>query len=141
VAGNAERGAQVFAKAGCAGCHVVRGAGTALGPELSDIGARRTAASLRRAVTNPDESVAEGFTLVEVRTTQGRAMRGLRLNEDSFTIQLKSEGGQFHSLRKIQLTKLDKQFGRSLMPNYEKSLAAPDLDDLVAYLASLRGEE
>ena len=66
-------------------------------------------------------------------------MEGLRINEDTFTIQLRDEAGDIHSLRKEDLTVLDKQFDSSLMPNYRDTFSDAELEDLVAYLASLRG--
>jgi len=43
-----------------------------------------------------------------------------------------------HTLEKSQLSRLDRELEASLMPSYATRLAAGDLDDLVAYLASLR---
>src|SRR5215470_1357590 len=40
-AGNAQRGAALYGSNGCAGCHVLDGAGGILGPELTTIGSRR----------------------------------------------------------------------------------------------------
>jgi cytochrome c1 len=62
----------------------------------------------------------------------------VRVNEDSFTIQLRDYEDRFHSLRKNELKDLKKEFGVSTMPSY-KTLAAAELDDLIAYLASLGG--
>jgi len=67
-------------------------------------------------------------------------VRGIRVNEDSFTIQLRDAGNRFHSFRKSELSSLKKEFGESLMPGYASKFTAAELDDLVAYLASLRGE-
>jgi cytochrome c oxidase cbb3-type subunit 3 len=136
--GNAARGAAVYQAQGCAGCHIVQGQGGAFGPELTEIGDKRSAAYLRDAIVKPSAAVPDGFLLVEVVTAAGMKIRGVRLNEDSFTIQLKDAKMQFHSLRKSQLKDLRKLAGESPMPAY--SLAGTELDDLVAYLASLRGK-
>ena len=40
---------------------------------------------------------------------------------------------------KSDLRQLDKQFGKSLMPNYAGVFTADELQDLVAWLSSLRG--
>jgi cytochrome c oxidase cbb3-type subunit III len=140
VPGNVPHGRAVYRTAGCGGCHIIHGDGRGLGPELTDIGARRTAEALRKAIVNPGESIPESFLLVRAQLRDGRQVRGIRLNEDSFTIQLKDSAGAFHSFRKAELVKLDKQPGQSLMPAYDR-LSAADLQDLVAYLVSLRGEE
>jgi cytochrome c oxidase cbb3-type subunit III len=140
LAGDPARGAQVYAAKGCAQCHIARGNGVGFGPELSDIGARRNAAYLRRTLLAPAASLPEDFQFVEAVAASG-AVRGIRVNEDSFTIQLKDAGGRFHSFRKSELKDLRRLRGVSPMPSFERSLSAGELDDLVAYLAALRGSK
>ena len=48
-------------------------------------------------------------------------------------------GNRFHSFRKAGLARLEKEFGKTLMPSFGAALSAGELDDLVAYLAGLRG--
>jgi len=138
--GDAGRGRDLYGAKRCGGCHIIRGEGGASGPELTEIGARRSAAYLREALIDPAASVPEGFLTVSVTTRDGRNLRGVRVNEDSFTIQLRDDENHFRSFRKAELKDLKKEFGVSTMPSY-RTLAAAELDDLVAYLASLRGEK
>ena len=139
--GEPEKGRQLFAREGCANCHIVRGEGGPLGPELTDVGAARSPAYLREALTDPGASVPEGFLVVSVTMRDGRTLRGLRANEDSFTIQLRDARGRFQSLRKLDLVALKKEFSTSTMPGYRDVFTASELDDLVAYLAGLRGAQ
>jgi hypothetical protein len=67
-------------------------------------------------------------------------VRGIRVNEDVFWIHIRDASGTVHTLEKAQLSKLDRELDGSLMPSYASRLSPADLDDLVAYLASLRGE-
>ena len=142
LTGDAARGKALYeTKGGCTACHIVGGAGGTVGPDLSEIGARRSAAYLRESLLKPGATVPDGYLVVAVTTRAGRQMRGVRVNEDSFTIQLREAGGAFHSFRKANLTELKKEFGASTMPSYEQPLSAAEIDDLVAWLASLRGEK
>ena len=136
--GDAGRGRELYRAKGCAVCHIIRGEGGASGPELTEIGARRSATYLREALIDPSASAPEGFLVVSVITRAGRSIRGVRVNEDSFTVQLRDDEDRFHSFRKNELRSLKKEFGVSTMPSY-KTLAATELDDLIAYLASLGG--
>lgn len=136
--GDAVRGKALYERSGCASCHIVRGVGTALGPELSEIGARRNAAYLRESVVNPGAAVPERFLTVSA-TAGGRTIRGIRVNEDSFSIQIRDARGRLWSFRKAELSALKKEPNTSLMPAFDK-LAPAELDDLIAYLASLRGD-
>jgi len=139
--GDRERGRDVFEGAsGCGSCHMVEGKGGILGPDLSDVGLRRGADYLRESLVSPDATIPERYLLVRAQTRAGEEVVGVRVNEDSFTIQLRDQAGRIHSLSKLELEDLEKAFGESLMPSYGSELRATELDDLIAYLASLRGE-
>ena len=142
LSGDPARGRQIYdSKGGCAACHIISGRGGSSGPALTEIGARRSAAHLREALIDPGASVPEGFLVVNIVTRDGRKIRGTRLNEDSFTIQLRDPGNVFHSFRKLDLAELNKEPGVSTMPSYRDALSASEIDDLVAYLAGLRGDK
>jgi cytochrome c oxidase cbb3-type subunit III len=140
VPGDATQGSRVYAKGGCANCHMVAGEGTGLGPELTEVGARRSAAYLRECLVKPSAKLPEGFLWVEATLASGETLRGIRVNEDTFSIQIKDSSGGFHSLRKQELKELRKLRDKTPMPSYERIFSAAELQDLVAYLASLRGK-
>lgn len=148
VAGNSDKGHALYQRLDCASCHVVDGAGGTFGPDLSKVGQRRSPAWLRQALTDPGKLglkgvqgiLQNGFTEylpVSVVEKNGSEVRGFRVNEDSFTIQLRDAQGKLYSFRKADVTNIDKQAGRSMMPSYKDRLSAGDTDDLVAYLYSL----
>lgn len=150
--GNAANGRVVYGKLGCSGCHTVAGEGGDFGPELSNIGAFRAPDYLRQAIVDPGAALPKGiravpgrgfneYLPVRVVTRDGQEVRGIRLNEDSFTIQVRDMSGQLHSFRKTDLQTLDKEIGQSPMPNYSGKVSGSDLDDLVAYLWTLRGAQ
>jgi len=140
-----------FGKGACSSCHTISGEGGALGPDLSDVGRRRGAAHLHRSLVDPeaevprsrsvyraDSGITQNFLQVRVRTKGGQRLEGVRLNEDTFSIQFRDRKGRIHSLFKSDLAELHKDWGRSLMPSYQGVLSNQELEDLVAYLASLR---
>lgn len=133
-------GRELFAKHGCNNCHIVTGEGASRGPELSAIGARRNAKHLRESITNPAAFLPDGFQLIEVTDAAGRVTRGVKANEDLFTLQLTTAAGQHRSFSKANLKTIRRLPGQSTMPAFDK-LPAADLDNLIAYLASLRGTE
>jgi cytochrome c oxidase cbb3-type subunit III len=141
VAGNPERGKALFAgKGGCSTCHIVKGEGGILGPDLSEVGLLRGASYLKQSLIAPEATVPEGYVLVRAVSSTGELLQGVRVNEDSFSIQIRDDRGRFHSLEKRALQELTKRFGESPMPSYRSELTEGELDDLVAYLVGLRGE-
>jgi putative heme-binding domain-containing protein len=140
LSGDPVRGAHVFETRGCASCHMVAGKGSGFGPELTQIGARRNGAYLRQTILKPTDSLPEGFAYFAAIDATGRSVRGIRVNEDTFTIQLKDAAGRFHSFRKSELKDLQRLQHETPMPAYQDQIAGAELDDLVAYLAALRGK-
>ena len=148
VAGNAANGKAVYQRQGCASCHTIGGQGGILGPELTDIGAHRAPDYLRQSIVDPAAALPRGvmavpgrgfdeFLPVRVVSQNGQEVHGVRVNEDSFTIQVRDAGGRLYSFRKTDLRQLDKQTDKTLMPDYKAKITGSDLDDLIAYLASL----
>ena len=147
VTGDADRGHDLFwAEGDCASCHIVAGQGTAVGPELTIIGLRRGADYLREALSAPAarlpvarSGARSGFfeyLPVRIVTRDGDIYNGMRMNEDSFTIQLMTVSGTFVSLRKSAIAEMEKRVGHSLMP-VAQDLDEDDVEDLVAYLTTL----
>jgi len=137
--GDPRHGRDVYAARGCANCHVASGQGRALGPDLSAIGAQRGPAYLREALVNPAARVPDGHVVVTARPRTGAAVRGVRVSEDAFWVHVRDTAGRLHAFRVADLAELTREAGASLMPAYG-TLPATDLDDLVAYLSSLRGQ-
>jgi cytochrome c oxidase cbb3-type subunit 3 len=97
------------------------------------------AAALPRGVQVVPSRNLDEFLPLRVVTREGRQVSGARVNEDTFTIQLRDANGQLLSFRKADLREINKEFGKSLMPAYKDRLQAAEVDDLVAYLSSLGG--
>ena len=140
VPGDPARGARIYAAKGCPGCHMIAGQGAGFGPELTGIGAHRSASYLRQTVLKPAATLPNGFLYVSAEPPTGAAVRGIRVNEDSFTLQLRDAAGKYYSFRKSELKNLRRLEGQTPMPAYEGQITGADLDDLVAHLAALKGK-
>jgi putative heme-binding domain-containing protein len=150
--GDPLRGKAIYDGKGiCASCHIVRGVGSGAGPELTDVGSRRGSDHLRASLLEPaahfperrvpyEPNIYAAYVVVRAVPRDGAAIVGACLNEDSFTIQVRDGAGRLHSLRKAELASLEKPEAASLMPSYRGALTAGEIDDLVAYLMTLRGE-
>jgi putative heme-binding domain-containing protein len=136
VTGDAEAGALVFQKNGCGACHSVGGKGGHLGQDLTDVGAKRAVWHLRDSIVNPDADIGLDYRPVSVTTKAGQAVSGIHLNEDEYSVHLRDLAGNLRSFLKSELQDV-KLPRKSLMPSYA-TLPKKDLEDLVAYLASLR---
>src|SRR5216684_3583588 len=137
--GDAVQGKIVFeGKGACFTCHRVKGNGSRLGPELTDIGALRRAVELERSILDPDAEVLPQNRFFRIVTKDGTAITGRLLNQDAFTVQLFDPKERMLSFSKSNLKEyafIDK----SPMPSYAGKLSPKELADLVSYLASLKG--
>ena len=138
--GDPARGKAIYERSGCPACHILAGEGSGYGPDLTTVGARRGSARLRETLQNPAKTIPDNFLLLEATTDSGQTIRGIRLNEDTFSIQLKDQQGRFHSFRKSDLRDLKKLRGETPMPAFASALTPAQLDDLINFLASLRGQ-
>src|SRR4051794_13788686 len=106
--GDAARGRAIFAaKGGCAACHRVNGSGPRVAPDLSEIGAVRSPAQLYRSLIDPVTQMMPINRPVRILTRDGRTIRGRRLNEDTFTVQLIDEQERLLSLDKADIRELE----------------------------------
>jgi cytochrome c oxidase cbb3-type subunit III len=142
VPGNPTRGAEIYrGKGACATCHSIKGEGGISGPDLAGIGGRRSAAYLHESLVDPQAAVPDGYLLMTVLTKNGQNVTGVRVNEDSFSIQIRDDSGRSYSFWKHEIARVEKQRGKSPMPSYKGQLSDDELIDMVAYLASLKEEK
>ena len=153
VTGDRANGERLFwSKGNCGRCHTVGPRGGHMGPDLSEIGARRSPAHLRTSLLDPEAEVPETFAVyrrvifmpdnfLQVRAVarDGREITGVRVNEDAFTIQIRDYSDQFHSFAKDELRELHKDWGKSPMPSFRGLFSDAELQDLIAWLTSLQG--
>ena len=139
-AGDAARGRAVYdGKGGCGSCHRVGRAGSHVAPNLSDIGAVRSPASLERSLLDPTSQMMPINRPVRVVTKDGTVINGRRLNEDTYGLQLVDDRERLHSLVKADLREY--AIGKtSPMPSFKGTLSNGEIADLVAHLLSLKGQ-
>jgi putative heme-binding domain-containing protein len=139
--GNAKAGQAIYdGKGACAACHVVNGKGGGLGPELSEIGLRRSLQFLRNSIVDPGAYIDPEFRSATVVTRDGTRTRGVVLNEDDYSIQLRDSRQELRSFLKSDLKHVTQETD-SLMPSYKSILSETEVNDLVAFLNSLRGAQ
>jgi putative heme-binding domain-containing protein len=138
--GDAVRGRAVFESRECLRCHRVEGRGSRVAPDLSEIGAVRSAGSLQRSLVDPTSQMMPINRPVRAVTKDGKTIAGRRLNEDTYTVQLLDDQERLVSLSKTDLRELT-ILTTSPMPSYKSRLSDSELADLLAYLLSLRGQQ
>ena len=138
--GNAAAGRELFNGRGdCASCHMVEGAGGRMGPDLSRVGENQRPEDLLDALVNPSADVDPRWWTLRVTGPDGVTHEGFRMNEDSFSLRIMDADEELWSFPKSRIQSYDR-IEESTMPSYDQRLGEEELDDLVAYLFSLRRE-
>jgi cytochrome c oxidase cbb3-type subunit 3 len=138
--GDAKSGQAIYEDKGwCRRCHTVNGSGGRLGPDLTKVGLRRSLKFLRDSIVDPSAYIDPEYRSVLVVTRDGSAFRGIVLNEDDYSIQLLDTREELRSFLKSNLKSVERE-KVSLMPSY-KSASETEINDLVAYMNSLRGNQ
>jgi putative heme-binding domain-containing protein len=135
--GDPAQGLQLFfGAAGCSSCHMVKGKGGFMAPDLSDYAQTRSAERIKSAITDP---AARDLTvsLVTAITADGQQYRGIVRNEDNFSLQLQSQDGGFHFFSKAALKRIDREAASMMPSDYGAKLTPAQLDDLVSYLLNI----
>ena len=137
--GDEARGEALFAgKGACTSCHRVYGAGSRVAPDLSAIGAVRTAAYLQQSLLDPTGSMLPVNRPVRAVLADGTVLTGRRLNEDTYTIQMIDQDERLRSLEKAGLRELTAG-AESTMPPATDALDDQEVADVLAYLLTLKG--
>lgn len=140
--GSATNGETLFwDKAGCGGCHLVGNRGGIMGPDLTQVGRKRSAAYVKASVVDVNQDLTPGFLTVIVETKDGKTITGVQRGYDTFSAQLVDAKGVYYSFYKEDVKSIKRE-ARSMMPStYSKVLTSSEVDDLVAYMMLLRGKQ
>jgi Cytochrome c, mono- and diheme variants len=136
VAGDPEAGNAIFfGKGGCSTCHMIRGRGGYLGPDLSNIGAARRIGELREAVVNPKPQASNGFQPLLITGSDGRQLRAVAKHYSNWSVQALDEKGGLHLLRDAALKNVALQ-NKSWMPDdIARRLSAAEIENVLAFLS------
>lgn len=137
IEGDPAAGRTVYARSGCSNCHRIEEEGSIFGPELTRVGAGRSLEYLRESIVDPSADIADNYGGVTVVTKEGKRVSGVRINEDTFSVQIRKLDQTFGFFDKSEIQEVIHE-SKSMMPAYQH-LSETDLKNLLAYLQTLRG--
>jgi putative heme-binding domain-containing protein len=141
IKGDLERGRQLFFNTSgvqCRNCHQIQGQGTAIGPDLSQVGKKYDRAKVLDNILNPSREIDPKFVVYLVQTRDGKLHSGLMIERTESVVVLKDAKNQLIRLPAGEVEDLTPQ-QQSLMPDLLlRDLTAQQVADLVSFLSSLR---
>ena len=136
VRGNPELGAAIFTgKGGCNSCHMVRGKGGFLGPDLSNAGATFRLDELRDSLLKRGTLSPDGYRPVIVKVPGEPPVKAIVRHESPWSLQILDEKGRLFLLHGDEMKRASFA-GKSWMPDdYGSRLSPQELENLLAYLS------
>ena len=146
--GNVARGSEIFwGKGDCGRCHMLKGKGGLIAPDLSDIAGQRKLVSIVDALTKPGHRVpTDGGTHdaaltplntyrpVRVTTADGQTVSGILRNEDSFSLQVLGFDDTIHLLDRAAIKSVTYDAKSLMQSDIDKRLTPDEFQDLLAFL-------
>ena len=122
-----------YGKASCSTCHMVSGRGGFLAEDLTGYGLGQSPDEIRRSIVQPSNKPGQPESVIVVMD-DSRQYSGLVRAQDNFSLTLQSKSGEFHTLSRDRIARIEPS-GKPLMPdNYASTLSGKEIDDLVSYL-------
>ncbi len=137
-AGDPHRGAAIYQRKelACATCHVIKGVGGKVGPELTTIGTSAPVDYLVESLLLPSSKVKENFHSLVVVTDEGKVVTGIPEQQSEQEIILRLADNTTVAIPKSRVD--ETKMGGSLMPtDVVDTLPTQELVDLVRYLSEL----
>jgi len=123
---------------GCINCHVVRGQGTELGPDLSEIGGKLGKDALYESILDPSAGISFSYEAWNIVLKNGDEPYGLIASETADELALKAVGGIVTRFKKSEIASRQ-QSKLSIMPaGLQQSMTTEEFVDLVEYLSTLK---
>jgi len=121
----------------CQTCHLIRGEGHSLGPDLSAIGAMGIDAILRNILT-PNAVYEPGYRVYRAETVKGALIEGFLVSDKPDAIVIRAPGGYETRIAREDIVKSG-FLERSIMPaGLLDGFSDEQARDLLAYLQSLK---
>ncbi|MEZ5391880.1 MAG: c-type cytochrome [Bryobacterales bacterium] len=144
LTGEAKRGEELFfdltRQKRCGLCHMLRGKGTAVGPNLVAEG-KKSAAEWLEEIRDPGEKRATGFELTEATTRAGEIISGVLVERTAAEVKIYDTSTLPPVLRSLpasQMRRVRTRKGRSPMPGgWDKVYTQEEMQAIVAFLGQL----
>ena len=138
VPGDREAGRMLFyGEAGCTGCHMIRGEGGYLGPDLTNLGVTLNLARIREGLLDPNKRFAKGFDPVTVTLADGTRVEGVAKNYSNYALQILDRDGGLHFLANDEAAAIEFLDDSWMPADFSQRLSGDEIQDILAFLSRL----
>lgn len=134
---NFEQGKMMFDATRCSSCHMMRGEGGAIGPDLTQLGTRFTTKDMLEAIIEPNKVVSDQYAATVFTMKDGSSILGRLTNEDENTYFISQNPFAPEVIREIpkqDVLNTKYSYISVMYPGLINRLNEEELKDLIAYL-------
>ncbi|MFO0875814.1 MAG: PVC-type heme-binding CxxCH protein [Gemmataceae bacterium] len=143
--GDVQAGERVFyhpAGPGCYRCHTIASGGDSVGPDLTTIGSALSRDRLIESILEPGKEIAPRYVTWRIATARGTVHTGVILDEGAHSvITLGDNEGKRHTLHRKEIEERTALPSSTMPDGLADRMTPQEFQDLVAYLASRRGQD
>ncbi|HET9487175.1 MAG TPA: c-type cytochrome, partial [Chryseosolibacter sp.] len=132
-----EQGKMMFDAARCSSCHLMRGEGSNIGPDLTQLGTRFSAKDMLEAIIEPNKTVSDQYAATVFTMKDGSSILGRLTNEDGekyFISQNPFAPEVIREIPKQDVVSTKYSYISVMYPGLINRLNEEELKDLMAYL-------
>lgn len=120
-----------YQKGGCGSCHMIRGRGGYLGPDLSNVGMTLRLGEIRDAILDPGRLSTDGYRPILL----SGGIRGIVKHASNWSMQVLDENGQLHLLHGVHMKTAVLQKKQWMPEDYAQRLTPTEIQNVVAFLS------
>lgn len=131
--GDPGHGEEVF-QSSCIGCHMLKGEGGKVGPDLSNAGIKPLK-FLSESILRPADSITPGYETWVVVDKEGTKTVGIKTKEDATSVEITKDSGEAIPILKSDIKEMTQDKNKSVMPeDMIEGLTVKDYQDVLAFL-------
>jgi len=121
----------------CMRCHMIRGGGGQIGPDLSMIGKKASRENMFESILAPSKAIADQYINWAIETKAGVVVTGLLIEETPEAVTIRDANGRDTKIVKKDIEDRQKTLVSIMPENLVAALTEDDVVDLVEYLLTM----
>jgi putative heme-binding domain-containing protein len=134
---NFEQGKLMYAAGRCNLCHMMRGEGGAIGPDLTQLGTRFSSKDMLESIIEPNKTVSDQYAATVFTMKDGSSILGRLISENDNTYTVSQNPFAPETLREIpkqDVASTKYSYISTMYPGLVNGMNEEELKDLIAYL-------
>ena len=132
-------GKNMFAASLCSSCHIMRGEGGVIGPDLTQIGTRFSPKDIMEHTLNPNKEVSDQYAATVFTMKDGSSIVGRLINEEGgkyFVMQNPFTPNALREISKTDVTSRKPSKISLMLPGLSYRMNDEEIRDLIAYMVA-----